>query len=678
MTDRKLLLRVTLGWFLLLILAYLNHFQNGFHFDDSHTITYNTAIRNIKNVPAFFSDPTMFSANPQHHHLRPWVTTTLAVDYWLGGGLYPFFFHLSTFLVHIGLCLLLFSVYKEITGNALQHRWAPWIALFAAGVFGMHTAVAETINYVISRSDVWSTFFIVLSLFLFIRFPAKRKYGLYILAAVAGVFAKETVPVLLVLLFFYILFFEKNLSVAQLFTARHFKTVLGVVGRLLPLLLAVAIVQIYTLTRVNTETQDAGLSNPLISYWLTQTYVWFRYFITFFWPFHLSADTDLKVISDVSNWRIIVGVLFVMALLVSIVKTSARKETRPISFGLIWFAASLLPTSLLPFSEVMNDHRMYFAFTGLALAIVYAAGLLVIRRESSVVAHPSYKKAIIFAMALIIGLHAFGVHQRNKVWFTEETLWKDVTEKSPENGRGWMNYGLSLMSRGDYVSALKMFEKANTLLTDYSFLNINMAIANAGLKRNEEAVANFARAIMLAPNDYNSYAYYARYLVEQQKFAPAKEMAEKALSLNKNDIISLESAMAAYQGLQQWDKLKQTASYTLSIDPENTKAANYLAAAHQQKATVALPSSGLKTSEDYINLSLVLYNAGAYEDCIAACRNALALKPDNADAYNNICAAYNMLKQWDKAKEACKKALELNPNHANAPANLKWAENERL
>lgn len=73
-----------------------------------------------------------------------------------------------------------------------------------------------------------------------------------------------------------------------------------------------------------------------------------------------------------------------------------------------------------------------------------------------------------------------------------------------------------------------------------------------------------------------------------------------------------------------------------------------------------------------------MYNAGQYEDCIAACKNALSLKPDYADAYNNICAAYNMLKEWDKAKEACTKALQLNPQQPNASANLQWALKEKL
>lgn len=579
MTPTKRLRTGIITCLLILILAYANHFNNAFHFDDSHTIQQNTAIRNLKNIPHFFSDPTMFSANPQHHHLRPLVTTTLAIDYWVGGGLYPFFFQLSTFLWHIGLCILLFFVYRKIAGNVIKHKWTDFLALAAAALFSLHTAVAETVNYIISRSDVLSTFFIVLSLFLYIQFPQKRKWGFYVLAAAAGVLAKETVPVLLIILFFYILFFEKDMSVAQICKPRNIKTVLRVIGMLLPLLIAIALVQVYTLTRVNTETKDAGLTNPFGYYWLTQTYVWLRYFTAFFLPLHLSADTDLSVITRVSDWRIVAGISFVVLLLITIVRTSEKAETRPVALGLIWFAASLLPTSVLPFAEVMNDHRMYFAFTGLSLAVVYTIWLLIIKNEKAILAKSGYKTGLMVAGWLILCLHAYGVYQRNQVWRTEESLWKDVTEKSPGNGRGWMNYGLALMSRSDYVSALEMFAKAESLLNHYHFLAINMGIANGGLKRDKEAVKNFEKAIIWAPDDYNSYSYYARYLAGQGNWTKAKAMAERALALNGKDMTALNAAMAAYQGLALWEDLKKTAAYTLTINPGDANAIAFLKAA---------------------------------------------------------------------------------------------------
>src|ERR1700682_855169 len=86
---------------LLVVLAYSNHFQNEFHFDDSHTVVDNPYIRSLKNIPRFFIDATTFSSLPSNQSYRPIVAASLAIDYWLGGGLNPFYFHLSTFLLYL-------------------------------------------------------------------------------------------------------------------------------------------------------------------------------------------------------------------------------------------------------------------------------------------------------------------------------------------------------------------------------------------------------------------------------------------------------------------------------------------------------------------------------------------------------------------------------------------------
>ena len=63
------------------------------------------------------------------------------------------------------------------------------------------------------------------------------------------------------------------------------------------------------------------------------------------------------------------------------------------------------------------------------------------------------------AMALL-SAHAVGVRQRNNVWHTEESLWLDVTLKSPANGRGLMNYGLVQMGKGNLAVAEDYFNRA--------------------------------------------------------------------------------------------------------------------------------------------------------------------------------------------------------------------------
>src|SRR4051794_23893528 len=81
-----LLLAVVLG---LVTLAYANHFQNSFHFDDFHTIAQNPYIRSLANIPRFFSDPDTSSVLPPNRTFRPLLFCTLAIDYALGHSLQP-------------------------------------------------------------------------------------------------------------------------------------------------------------------------------------------------------------------------------------------------------------------------------------------------------------------------------------------------------------------------------------------------------------------------------------------------------------------------------------------------------------------------------------------------------------------------------------------------------------
>ena len=99
-----------LGGALLLVailVAYSNHFHNGFHMDDGHAIVNNISIRDLRNIPLFFRDATTFSVLPSNQSYRPLVSTLLAIDYWLAHGLEPFWFHLSIFALFIALTILL-------------------------------------------------------------------------------------------------------------------------------------------------------------------------------------------------------------------------------------------------------------------------------------------------------------------------------------------------------------------------------------------------------------------------------------------------------------------------------------------------------------------------------------------------------------------------------------------
>src|SRR4030095_1206833 len=83
------------------------------------------------------------------------------------------------------------------------------------------------------------------------------------------------------------------------------------------------------------------------------------------------------------------------------------------------------------------------------------------------------------------------------------------------------------------------------------------------------------------------------------------------------------------------------------------------------------------TPEQYLNASLTHYQKREYEDCIRAAKQALATRPEYAEAYNNIAAAYQALGRWDDAIAAAKEALKIKPNFQLARNNLAYATSQK-
>ena len=137
----------------------------------------------------------------------------------------------------------------------------------------------------------------------------------------------------------------------------------------------------------------------------------------------------------------------------------------------------------------------------------------------------------------------------------------------------------------------------------------------------------------MAPESPDSHTYYAAWLLKHSRPAEALRLATQAVELAPADIMARDLLLEA-------------------------------------KATANRPA----TAAFYLDQSLEYYQVERYEDSIAACRMALSLRANYAEAWNNIGAAYNRLGQYDQAAEACEKALRLKPGYELAANNLRFAQ----
>lgn len=667
MTNRLKILSLSIALLIAVVITYSNHWNNGFHFDDSHTIQNNVYIQRLDNIPLFFKDVSTFSSLPRNASYRPIVSTTLAIDYYLGKGLTPFYFHLSTFIFFIIQGVLMYFFFLKILNSVSGNSPNSFLSLGAVALYMLHPTMAETINYVIARSDSISTMFVVMGFVVYQYSAFTRKTFLYLLPILVGGLAKPTAIMFAPMLVVYHLLFEQERDLFSIVRWEWKK----VITTAIPAFVAVLGLYLF-IKKQETSWNPGGFS--FYRYVITQPYVFVHYVSQLILPTQLSADTDLGPFESIADLRAWVGFAFFASIVFAVFYLSQFRQWRPVSFGLAFFLLALVPTSLVPLAEVMNDHRVFYPYVGLVIAAVWALYLVY---ESYVKQIPS--AVITSVVVVVLSAYAYGAHARNRVWATEESLWHDVSIKSPKNGRGLMNYGLVFMGRGSYDTANYYFTKALEYCPRYSLLHVNTAILKNAMGDKAAADEYFRSAISLGSDESGNYFFYARFLKDNGRYTEAIYNLYQSLKLVDARMDARYMLMPLLYEQKRFEELRTVALRTLELAPGDATASSYLHMANSGKSLLQVEeenSINYKTPEQFLNLSLMYYNAANYRGCINAARKALELKPDYAEAYNNIGTSYNQLKQFDSAVIACEKAVQLKPDFQLAKNNLTWAKNQ--
>ncbi len=635
--------------FVLVGLIYSNHFNNEFHFDDSHTVVENPWIRDVHNIPTIFKDATTFSTLPPNRVYRPIVTASLAVDYALGHGLKPLWFHISTFfwfMLQLGVMFLLFSRVSS-----------PAAALAATAIYGMHPAIAETVNYLIQRGDIYSTLGVLAALAVYDRAPGLRRYGIYMLPLALAILSKPVALIFPVLLFLWITLIQGER--------------VGVAAKsCVPSVVAVGTLAFFT-SKMNPPNYAAG-SYSAFNYRISQPQVLMEYFRRFFAPTDLTADTDHVAYTNIFDNDVILGFVFLLLCLGLVYKCVRSEWNKPVAFGIGWFLVTALPTSVYPLAELENDHRLYFPFVGLAIALTHVVVELFDHWRVPM-------RFRVAALGLTLAVFGRATSDRNLVWATDESLWHDVSVKSPKNGRGLMNYGLTLMAKGNYPGALELFERALQFNPNYYVLETNLGIAYGAVNNPAKSEEHFKRSLELGGEQALTHYFYGRWLNTLGRKDEAMLQGLIAKTLNPDYTVARYLIMQIDVELGRPDALRLEAVDFLKRFPGDGPATAYLAQSATLKPTPVLAQQPqvADTPEKHLDRSLAFYQAGQYKECVAEARAAIKLRANYAEAYNNIAAAYNSMKDWDNGIKAASEAVRLKPDFQLAKNNLAWALEQR-
>lgn len=180
----------------LAFLVYSRSFFLGFVRDDSLQIVHNRQVQSWQYLPQLLGSHLWSHAGPDHPVLfyRPIFSVWMLLMYTFGG-LAPWFWHLSSILLHVAATYLVFRFCQRLTGSDRG-------AAAAAVVFAVYPIHVDAVSWVSASCEILFTIFALAAMLALLNSDenAHRRVWVSALWYGAGLFAKETGIVMLAIL----------------------------------------------------------------------------------------------------------------------------------------------------------------------------------------------------------------------------------------------------------------------------------------------------------------------------------------------------------------------------------------------------------------------------------------------------------------------------------------------
>ena len=457
-------------------LIYANAIGNAFQYDDRHSIVTNDHIRSLESIPEFFSHPEYFSRDEDKAMYRPLLLATFALNHsWSGYETWSY--HLINIFLHALASVMVWLLFIEL-------RLSLCLALLGGVMFAAHPLATEPVNYVSSRSELMAAFFLMASLWLYLRSQPSRALpeGRLVLIRVAsvGCFAaalgsKEIGIVLPALVLLTDRLFGRPLA-GQIPVYAPYTAV--AMGYLLYIRSFVSTALIDEPVRSMSE--QLGTQLKALPYYLKLVVI--PSGLSVYHAFEISSLTEPAALLALTA----IGTLVV----VTVFYGARRKQSDSrslVGFGLAWIGIVLLPTFVVPLNVLVNEHRLYLALVGALLAV------LGLRRFESV-------RGLLWGGPVLGLLFMILVVRQNPVWSDEGSLWTHAHKRSPWALEPHVYLGNYAREQDDPEQAVIHFTDALALDPESVVARNNLANAYRDLGEWESALTIYLKVLERNPS----------------------------------------------------------------------------------------------------------------------------------------------------------------------------------
>jgi len=493
---------------------------------------------------------------------RPLVGITYFLNYRMGGA-QPFWYHLTSLILHSIVALFVFLIVRKILEfAAIPRNRGLLTAAFCGLLFLLHPLQTEAVSYISSRSENLSLALAFAAWVVFLYRPEGPIHWLRVFAVLvlfgAGAASKEHVAVLPAILLLTDYYWNTGFSFAGIRKNWRLYSVMAV---------GAVAAGAFFISYLRIE-QTIGFHMKQFTwyqYFFTQFRVLWIYMRLFVLPIGQCADYFIQV----SRTPFEHGAIFAMiALLAAVVAAFVWRRRYPIaSYGffvaLIFFAPT---SSIVPIKDLAAERRVYLPMIGLVLVCAEFAA----RSKAK-----DWKLAS--ALAAILLVFGIATWNRNQVWTGPLPFWADVVEKSPEQDRARLGLGIQYYRAHRCNDSVRQFELlAGHTLEDRAGYLSDYALALDCAGREKDAIKTGAEAMELRP-DAASFAYQALLLAKSGDVPGAMALLDRAERANGNYIPTfiergdiLLATGATNAALEQFKRV-------LAIDPHNPSALRAIA-----------------------------------------------------------------------------------------------------
>ncbi len=549
---------------------YWGALNNPFHYDDLHSIRHNPHIRSLANIPTFFVDLHTFSSERAGTMFRPLLLCSYALNYalhgeWVGG------YRLFNLVLHVSCAFLAWRMVWVWGGKR-------GMAYVVGGMFLLHPLAAEPVNYISSRSDMLSAFFVLLALQCIPAGAGARSWKV-LAPYLCGLLVKSVAIVLP--------------GLALLGLGGDWRRRIHDYWGLFAGMGALALVYIGVIfaNRFLSSSLAKAPRTFDVNAW-TQVKAWVYALWMAVVPVHLSVDhlfVEARSFGDIA-------VLCAGGLLLSLFAIGIYNYRRWLGMGLLWWFIALAPYAFIPLNIMVSERRIYLASVGLMLVMGWSLWVFLQRR--AVAAGAVLAAVAVFFVVL--------VSVRNGVWASDISLWEDALREGAIQPRARVNLALAYGRDGRWDDAHAQLEEALRQSPDFADAWVELGNIEHQMGRLDAAQQAYERAI--GAQSWLAGAHYNLGNIQLAKgdAVGAVKSYERALELNPNFAMAHNNWAQGKEGLGEVEQALRGYRQALAIDPQQPQA--WFNLAHLLEVQGARVESGqsywkayelLRAAEDY-------------------------------------------------------------------------------